>query len=83
MKKERKLKLVVNKVKISNLNGVFGGTDRTTDDTRIDTCVFPTDVSCALTCDDTTSAIVRSEPCNTGDTKTNRSLLNCLDSAGC
>jgi hypothetical protein len=82
MKKERKLKLVINKVKISNLHGVYGGTGSATD-SRVDTCVVPTDISCVLTCDDTGTAIDISDPCQTGDTKSERSLRNCFNSEGC
>ncbi|WP_430412180.1 hypothetical protein [Kordia sp.] len=78
MTKERRLKLIVNKVKISNLNGVFGGTDSRTE---TNTCAY-TDESCDTGCNYTkTDSIIETKYCWTGDTKTNRSLVSCLNNS--
>ena len=82
MKKEKKLKLIVNKVKISQLNTMYGGTGGNTtvvSEVLCDTDDQTVDLICQVTnyetCDDPTSV--------TGDTKTNRSLVNCIFSAQC
>ena len=65
MKKERKLKLEVKKVSISKLNNIFGGGDP----------VASVDFLCIITTEVKTDIGV---DCKTGDTKTNRSLVNCI-----
>lgn len=82
MKKDRKLKLIVNKIKISNLNHVFGG-NGSREETEV--CAF-TDVSCDTRCVDTnTDPIIETEICWTGDTKTINTIENCVfvDSRAC
>ncbi|WP_046757332.1 hypothetical protein [Kordia jejudonensis] len=79
MKKDRKLKLIVNKIKISNLNHVFGGNGSREETER---CAY-TDISCDTRCVDTnTNPIIETEYCWTGATKTNQSLVSCLNNSG-
>ncbi|WP_430412179.1 hypothetical protein [Kordia sp.] len=72
MKKERKLKLEVKKVSISKLNNIFGGNDP----------ISSVDLPCVIT---TVVKTIVGVDCKTGDTKTNRSLVNCIgvDSREC
>lgn len=83
MKKERKLKLIVNKVKISQLNTMYGGTGGNTTVGSVvlcDTDDQTVDLGCQATnfetCDDPTSG--------TGATKTIITVRHCIvQSDGC
>ncbi|WP_430412178.1 hypothetical protein [Kordia sp.] len=82
MKKERKQKLIISKVKISQLNTLYGGSGENIPVASIVLCTVDDqtgDLVCQatnyLTCDDPNSG--------TGATKTNRSLVNCIVSAQC
>lgn len=85
MKKERKLKLIVNKVKISNLHTLYGGTNNTTVGSVV-LCATNGLTQCTLTelCPDT-NLVCDPPPTVTGVTVADRSLLNCIaiPSNGC
>ena len=69
MKKERKLKLIVNKIRISNLNTLYGGTN-------VASAILCATDDPNLVCDDPTSG--------TGATKTIINVRHCIaQSDGC
>lgn len=77
MKKEKRLKLIVNKVKISQLNTMYGGTGGNTTVGSVALCATEdqtVDLGCQVTnietCDDPTSG--------TGATKTFITVRNCI-----
>ncbi|WP_046757330.1 hypothetical protein [Kordia jejudonensis] len=81
MKKERKLKLVMNKMKISQLTVLYGGADPNT--TVASAVLCATDNQTApLNCNISQNGTCPDPTSGTGATKTNQSL-QCIMSAQC